>query len=61
MGDILNSEGLKTPTGKLFKSNHVHSIYKKGKIREERLNSKRSVTRSLEVTHYSNNDIEVLL
>ena len=61
IGEILNSEGLKTPTGKLFKSNHIHSIYKKGKIREERLNSKRSVTRSLEVTHYSNNDIELLL
>ena len=46
---------------KTFKSNNVFSIYKKGKIREERLNSKRSVTRSLEVTHYSNNDIELLL
>ena len=61
IGDILNSEGYKTPLGKTFKSNNVHSIYKKGKIREERLNSKRSVTRSLEVTHYSNNDIELLL
>ena len=61
MGVILTSEGLKTPLGKIFKSNNIHSIYKKGKIREERLNSKRSVTRSLEVTHYSNNDIELLL
>ena len=61
IGEILNSEGLKTPMDKTFKSNNVFSIYKKGKIREERLNSKRSVTRSLEVTHYSNNDIELLL
>ena len=61
MGEILTSEGLKTPLGKIFKSNNVFSIYKKGKIREQRLNSKRSVTRSLEVTHYSNNDIELLL
>ena len=30
--------GLKTPRGSTFKNNHVHSIYKKGKIREERIN-----------------------
>ena len=39
IGDILNSEGLKTPMGKRFKSNNVHSIYTKGKNREERLNT----------------------
>ena len=38
ISNILNSEGLKTIMGKTFKSNHVQSIYKKGKIREERLN-----------------------
>ena len=35
---IFNEEGLKTPRGNVFKNNHVHSIYKKGKIREERIN-----------------------
>ena len=35
-----NEEGLKTPRGSIFKNNHVHSIYKKGKIREERMNRK---------------------
>ena len=35
---LLNGEGLKTPRGNVFKNNHVHSIYKKGKIREERMN-----------------------
>ena len=34
----LNEEGLKTPRGNVFKNNHVHSIYKKGLIREERIN-----------------------
>ena len=37
---ILNGEGLKTPRGYVFKNNHVHSIYKKGLIREERMNRK---------------------
>ena len=38
ISQILNGEGLKTPRGSTFKNNHVHSIYKKGKIREERIN-----------------------
>ena len=38
ISQILNGEGLKTPRGSLFKNNHVHSIYKKGLIREERMN-----------------------
>ena len=33
---IFNEEGLKTPRGRIFKNSHVHSIFKKGKIREER-------------------------
>ena len=37
ISQILNGEGLKTPRGSLFKNNHVHSIYKNGKIREERM------------------------
>ena len=38
ISQIFNEEGLKTPRGSPFKNNHVHSIYKKGKIREERIN-----------------------
>ena len=38
ISQTFNKEGLKTPRGNLFKNNHVHSIYKKGKIREERIN-----------------------
>ena len=38
ISQIFNEEGLKTPRGSIFKNNHVHSIYKKGKIREERIN-----------------------
>ena len=57
IGDILNSEGHKTPTGKSFKSNHVHSIYKKGKIRQERLSYKPKVTKRMEVEHFRNQDI----
>ena len=35
---ILNDEGLKTPRNTEFSNSKVHSIYKKGKIREERIN-----------------------
>ena len=38
ISQIFNEEGLKTPRGSVFKNNHVYSIYKKGKIREERIN-----------------------
>jgi len=38
ISQIFNEEGLKTPRGNVFKNNHVHSIYKKGLIREERMN-----------------------
>ena len=38
ISQIFNGEGLKTPRGSIFKNNHVHSIYKKGLIREERIN-----------------------
>ena len=38
ISQTFNEEGLKTPRGNLFENNHVHSIYKKGKIREERIN-----------------------
>ena len=40
ISQIFNDEGLKTPRGNVFKNNHVHSIYKNGKIREERINRK---------------------
>ena len=35
---IFNYEGLKTPRNTDFTNSKVHSIYKKGKIREERIN-----------------------
>ena len=35
---IFNDEGLKTPRNTEFSNSKVHSIYKKGKIREERIN-----------------------
>ena len=37
---ILNNERLLTPYGKTFSNSSVHSIYKKGKIRLERMNRK---------------------
>jgi hypothetical protein len=36
---LLNKEGYKTPRGAEFKNNHVHSIYKKGMIRKNRMES----------------------
>jgi hypothetical protein len=38
ISQIFNDEELKTPRGNVFKNNHVHSIYKKGLVREERMN-----------------------
>ena len=35
---LLNENNYLTPSGKPFKANHVFSIYKKGKIRLERIN-----------------------
>ena len=35
---IFNEEGLKTPRNTDFSNSKVHSMYKKGKIREERVN-----------------------
>ena len=40
ISQIFNKEGLLTPRGSVFKNNHVHSIYKKGKIRLVRMNRK---------------------
>ena len=54
ISQILNGEGLKTPRGSLFKNNHVHSIYKKGLIREERMNREDIV----EVTNFKVQRIE---
>ena len=50
---LLNGEGLKTPRGNVFKNNHVHSIYKNGKIREERMSRE-------DIVEVSNPIIEVL-
>ena len=58
IGDIFNSENLKTPMGKVFKSNHVHSIYKKGKVREERLNSEvEIVDREIKIRRYTEDGV----
>ena len=35
---VFRAEGLLTHSGKEFKATHAFSIYKKGKVREERLN-----------------------
>jgi len=37
---IFNEEGLNTPRGTSFSNSKVHSMYKKGLIREERMNRK---------------------
>ena len=47
--------------GKTFKPNHVYSIYKKGLIREKRLNSKIIVKKSMEVEHFFGDDVNVYL
>ena len=39
ISQIFNEEGLKTSRNSVFTNSTVHSIYKKGKIREERVNS----------------------
>ncbi|MDA8629934.1 recombinase family protein [Bacteroidia bacterium] len=46
ISNLLNDEGLKTPRGTSFTNTKVHSIYKKGLIREERVNRKDIVLRS---------------
>ena len=53
ISQIFNKEGLKTPRGNVFKNNHVHSIYKKGLIRVERVNR-------LDIVEVSDLTIEVL-
>ena len=47
--------------GKTFKSNNVYSIYKKGKIREERLNSKYEIVdRKLEIRRYTEDGVYII-
>jgi len=58
--DILNCEGLKTPKGHTFEINNVMSIYKKGKVREERLNSEVEVEKSLQIIEYDSDQITIL-
>jgi len=38
ISQIFNEEGLRTPRNSVFTNSIIHSIYKKGKIREERVN-----------------------
>jgi hypothetical protein len=40
----LRTEGLKTPRGKTFTSPHVHSLIKKRRLRDERLNAEPTVS-----------------
>jgi len=42
--------------GKTFKSNNVHSIYKKGKVRENRLKSEVEVERKVSIRNYTQDD-----
>ena len=58
--NILNDEGLKTPKGHKFEINNVMSIYKKGKVREERLNSEVKVEKSLQIIEYDSVQITIL-
>ena len=58
--DILNGEGLKTPMGHRFEINNVMSIYKKGKMREDRLNSEVKVKKSLKIIEYDSHQITIL-
>ena len=60
IGDILNSEGLKSPMGRRLKSNNVQSIYKKGMRRKRRLNSEVEVKREVSIRHYENDEIEII-
>jgi len=55
--DILISEGFKSPLGKKLENNHICSIYKKGKVREKRLNSEVKVKKSLEIIEYDSDQI----
>ena len=43
--------------GKVFKPNNVFSIYKKGKIREERLNSEVIVEKEMDIEYLKNQNI----
>ena len=58
--NILNDEGLKTPKGHKFEINNVMSIYKKRKVREERLNSEVKVEKSLQIIEYDSDQITIL-
>ena len=58
---LFNSEGLKSPTNKTFYPSLIQSIYKKGKIREERLNSKVRVEKSMEVKQIGNDKVRFYL
>ena len=46
--------------GHRFEINNVMSIYKKGKIREDRLNSGVKVKKSLKIIEYDSHQITIL-
>lgn len=43
IADWMNERGYKTPRGNLFRNAHAHSILKKKRIRDERLNREQSI------------------
>ena len=58
---IFNSESLKSPKNKTFYPSLIQSIYRKGKKREERLNSKVRVKKSMEVKQIGNDKVKFYL
>jgi len=58
---LFNSEGLKSPTNKTFYPSLVHSIYRRGKIREERFNSEVEVKKEMFVKHIGNKEITIYI
>ena len=46
--------------GHRFEINNVISIYKKGKVREERLNSEVKVKKRLEIIEYDSDQITIV-
>jgi len=45
--------------GKTFKPQHIHSIYKKGLIRQNRLNTEVEVERDIDIKHYTSKDVDI--
>ena len=46
IADWLNKRGYKTPRGRFFRNNHVHSIVKKKRLKDEKLEKEYPEVRS---------------